>query len=52
MGRACGMIWEKRNPYRILVGKPEGKEPLGRTRRRWEDNIKKNVREICWGGTD
>jgi hypothetical protein len=31
---------EKRNAYRILVGKPEGKKPLGRPRRRWEDNIK------------
>jgi hypothetical protein len=31
---------EKRNPYRILVGKPEGKRPLGKPRRRWVDNIK------------
>jgi hypothetical protein len=38
--------WEKRNEYRILVGKPEGKRPLGRPRRRWVDNIKMDLREI------
>jgi hypothetical protein len=43
---------EKRNAYRILVGKPEGKIPLGRPRRRWEDNIKMDLREIGWGGMD
>jgi hypothetical protein len=32
-------MWEKRNVYRLLVGKPEGKRPLGRLRRRWIDNI-------------
>jgi hypothetical protein len=37
---------EKRNKYRILVGKPEGKRPLGRPRRRWVDNIKIDLREI------
>jgi hypothetical protein len=37
---------EKRNAYRILVGKPEGKRPLGRPRRRLEDNIRMNLREI------
>jgi hypothetical protein len=42
----------KRNAYRILVGKPEGKRPLGRPKRRWEDNIKMNIREIGWGGMD
>jgi hypothetical protein len=35
---------EKKNAYRILAGKPEGKRPLGRPRRRWVDNIKKDVR--------
>jgi hypothetical protein len=35
---------EKRNAYRILVGNPEGKRPLGRPRRRWEDNIKMDLR--------
>jgi hypothetical protein len=37
---------EKRNAYRILVGKPEGKRPLGRPRRRWVGNIKMDLREI------
>jgi hypothetical protein len=41
---------EKRNAYRILVGKPEGKRPLGRPRRRWEDNIRMDLREIGWTG--
>jgi hypothetical protein len=40
------------NAYRILVGKPEGKRPLGRPRRRWVDNIKINLREIGWDGMD
>jgi hypothetical protein len=42
----------KRNAYRILVGKPEGKRPLGRPRRRWEDNFKMNLRERGWGGME
>jgi hypothetical protein len=37
---------EKRNAYRILMGKPEGKRPLGRPRCRWEDNIRMDLREI------
>jgi hypothetical protein len=37
---------EKRNPYRILVGKPEGKIPVGRPRHRWVDNIQMDLREI------
>jgi hypothetical protein len=41
---------ERRNAYRILVGKPEGKTPLGRLRRRWVDNIKMDRREIGWDG--
>jgi hypothetical protein len=45
-------LGEKRNAYRILVGKPEGKRPLGRPRRRWEDNIRIDLREIGWGGLD
>jgi hypothetical protein len=36
--------------YRVLVGKLEGKEPLGRPKRRWEDGIKMDVRKIGWGG--
>jgi hypothetical protein len=43
---------EKRSAYRILVEKPERKRPLGRTRRRWVDNVKIDFREIEWGGTD
>jgi hypothetical protein len=42
----------KRNAYMILVGKPEGKRPLGRSRHRWVDNIKMGLREIGWGGMD
>jgi hypothetical protein len=43
---------EKRNAYRILVGKPEGRRPLGRPRRRWVDNIKMDLRETGWDGMD
>jgi hypothetical protein len=43
---------EKRNAYRILVGKPEGKRPLGRPRRRWVDNIKLDLRDIGWDVMD
>jgi hypothetical protein len=41
---------KKMNIYMILVGKPEGKRPLGTRRRRWADNIKMDLREIGWGG--
>jgi hypothetical protein len=47
---AC--IGEKTNANRILVGKPEGKRPIGRPRCRWEDNIIMDHREIGWGGMD
>jgi superfamily II DNA/RNA helicase len=43
---------EKGNAYTILVGKPEGKRPLGKLRRRWEDNMKMDLREIGRGGMD
>jgi hypothetical protein len=43
---------ETRNAYRILVGKPEGKRPLGRPRRRWMDNIKIDLRHIEWDVVD
>jgi hypothetical protein len=43
---------EKRNAYRIFMGKPERKRPLGRPRRTWEDNIKMDLREIGWGSMD
>jgi len=41
---------ERRGEYRVLVGKREGKRPLGRPRRRWEDNIKMNLQEVGCGG--
>jgi hypothetical protein len=40
---------EKRGAYRILVGRPEGRPPLGRPRRRWKDNIKMDLQEVGWG---
>jgi hypothetical protein len=43
---------ERRDAYRALVGKPEGRRPLGRPRHRWEDNIKMDLREVGWGGID
>jgi hypothetical protein len=52
MCRACSANGEKRNANRILVGKPDGKRPLGRPRRRWVDNIKMDLREIGWDGMD
>jgi hypothetical protein len=42
----------ERNPYRILMGKLEGKRSLGRQRRRWVDKIKMDLREIGWDGVD
>jgi hypothetical protein len=41
---------KKRNTYSILVGKPEGKRPLGRVGSRWVNNIKVDLREVGWGG--
>ena len=55
MGGACGTYGggERRvQVYRVLVGKPEGKRPLGRPRRRWEDNIKMDLQEVGCGGMD
>jgi hypothetical protein len=43
---------EERGVHRVLVGKPEGKSPLGRPRRRWEDNIKMNLEEVGGGRGD
>jgi hypothetical protein len=45
-------IGEKRNPYRLLMGKPEGRRPLGRPRKRWVDNIKMDLGEIGWSDVD
>ena len=50
MGVACGAYWGGRDVHWDLVGKPEGKRPLGRPRRRWDDNIKMDLREAGEGG--
>jgi hypothetical protein len=52
MGGSCGTNGEKRNTYRLLMGKPEGKRPLGRPRRRWVDNIRMDLVEVGWGDVD
>ena len=46
MGRICSTMEQSRNAYRVLVGKPEGKRPLGRPRHRWENNINMDLREV------
>jgi hypothetical protein len=48
-GHVARMV-EQRNAYKVLVGKPIGKRPLGRSRRRWMDNIKIYLREKVWDG--
>jgi hypothetical protein len=50
-GHVAGM-GEKRNMYRLLVGKPEGKRPLGGQRHRWVDNIRMDLGEVGWGDVD
>jgi hypothetical protein len=52
MGMACSTYGARRNAYRVWVGKPEGKRPLGRPRSAWEDNIKVELGEIGCGGMD
>jgi hypothetical protein len=52
MGGACTTNGEKRNVYRLLVGKPEEGRPLGRPRRRWLDNIRMHLEEVGWGDVD
>jgi hypothetical protein len=52
MGGSCSSNGEKRNAYRLLVGKPEGKRSLGRPRRRWVDNIRRDLGEVGWGDVD
>jgi len=52
MDWACGVYGERRGVYRVLVGKPEGKRPLGRPRRSWEDNIKMGLQEVGCGVMD
>jgi hypothetical protein len=52
MGRACSTYGEGRGVYRVLVGKPEEKKPLGGSRHRWDDNIKADLQEVGCGDTD
>jgi hypothetical protein len=52
MGGACNAYGKSRGVYRVLVGKLEGKRPLGRPRPRWEENIKMDLQEIGCGGMD
>ena len=52
IGGACSAYGERRGVYWVLVGKPEGKRPLGRHRRKWEGNIKIDVQEMGCGGMD
>jgi hypothetical protein len=52
MGGPCSTNGKKRNAYRLSVGKPEGKRPLGRPRRRWVDNIRMDLGEAGWGDVD
>ena len=52
MGWACGSYGGGEGAYRDLVGKPEGKRPLGRPRRRWVDNIRMDLQEVCCGHVD
>jgi hypothetical protein len=52
MGGACNTNGEKRNTYRLLLGKPEGNRSLGRPRRRCVDNIRMDLLEIGWCGVD
>jgi hypothetical protein len=49
MGGHLRRVCQRRGVYRFLVGKPEGKRPLGRPERRWEDNIKTDLQEVGWG---
>jgi hypothetical protein len=46
------LMGKKRNVYRLSVGKPKGKRPIGRTRRRWVDNTKMDPGDVVWGGVD
>jgi hypothetical protein len=52
LGGHVARMGEKRNAYRLLVGKPKGKRPLGRPRRRWVYNIRMDLGEVGWGDVD
>jgi hypothetical protein len=50
--RLVAGIGEMKNAHNVLIAKPEGKRPLGRSRRRWEDNVKMDLKEVGWEGGD
>jgi hypothetical protein len=52
MGGPCSTNGENRNAYRLLAGKPEGKRPLGKPRRRWVDNIRMYLGKVGWSDVD
>jgi hypothetical protein len=52
MGGVCSADGKERGVYRVLVGKPGGKRPLGRPRRKWEDNIRIDLQEVRCGSMD
>jgi len=52
MGRTCSPYGERSGVYRVLVGNPEGRRPLGRPRNRWEDKNKRDLQEVGCGGMD
>jgi hypothetical protein len=52
MGRVCSPHGDEKDCIQVLIGKSEGKRPLGRIKHRWEGNIKTDFREIGWGGMD
>ena len=52
MGGACSTYGDTRGVYRVLVGKHDGKRPLGKPRHRWEDNIKMDLQKVGCGGMD
>jgi len=52
MGGACSKYWRQKRCIEVLVGKPEGKSPLGRPGRRWENNNKIDLQEAGWGGVE
>jgi len=52
MGGVSSIYGKRRGVYRVLVGKPEGKRPFGRHKRRWENNIKMDLQEVECGGMD
>jgi len=52
VGGACSTVRERRDVYRVLMGKPEGKRPLGRSSRKWEDKSKMDLKEVGWAVMD